>query len=96
MLKSGTIQSTPSNSSRPSTNPVACREGNPNSTLMVKHACMAAHDCSQTSSCSCKSLLVFDGTPEDLNEAALLEVYGTDGIEEAEQPTLMGLVGWEF
>lgn len=34
--------------------------------------------------------VVFDGTPDDLSDAALLEIYGSEGVEEAEQPALMG------
>jgi hypothetical protein len=42
VLKSGTAQSSPINSSRLSTNPVVCLKGKPNSTLMVRQACIAA------------------------------------------------------
>ncbi len=41
VLKSGTAQFSPTNFSRLSINPVICLKGNPNSTLMVRQACIA-------------------------------------------------------
>jgi hypothetical protein len=42
VLKFGTVQFSPANSSKLSTNPVVCLKGKPNSTLIVKQACIAA------------------------------------------------------
>jgi hypothetical protein len=42
VLKSGTAQFSPISFNRLSTKPVACLKGNPNSTLIVRQACMAA------------------------------------------------------
>lgn len=42
VLKFGTAQFNPTNSSRLFTNPVVCLKGNPNNSFMVKQACIAA------------------------------------------------------
>jgi len=42
VLKFGTAQPNPVSSSRLSINPVVCLKGKPNSTLMVRQACIAA------------------------------------------------------